>query len=55
MMVLALEDEIGATDRAVMQTYLRQFEVSSGIIANFGKRHLEVRIIENQNRPALVS
>lgn len=45
LVVVALQDEIGATDRAIMQTYLRLLEAPWGVIANFGKKQLDVRFV----------
>lgn len=44
-MILALRDSIRAADRAIMQAYLRHLHLPWGIIVNFGKRQLEMRLV----------
>jgi len=45
LIVRALNEAIRAADRAVMQTYLRLLELPVGLIANFGKRELQIRFV----------
>lgn len=48
--ILALRNDIRAADRAVMQTYLRLLTVHWGIIVNFGKKHLDVKIAQSSKK-----
>ncbi|MBU4198531.1 MAG: GxxExxY protein [Verrucomicrobia bacterium] len=42
--ILALHESIRAADRAIMQTYIRLLHVSWGMIVNFGKKQLDVKM-----------
>lgn len=44
-MILALRDGIRVADRATMQSYLRHLHLPWGIIVNFGKRQLDMRLV----------
>jgi len=48
--ILALHESIRAADRAVIQTYIRLLAVPWGIIVNFGKKQLDVRIVHSTKK-----
>lgn len=45
VMTLALRDEIGAADRAVLQTYIKHLRLKWGVIFNFGKKDLSLKFV----------
>lgn len=45
--ILALHENIRAADRAVMQTYIRLLAGAWGIIANFGKKQLDIKMLRS--------
>lgn len=52
LIVAALQDDIGPTDRAILQTYLRVLQAPWGIIANFGKKEMHVRFVLGKDQNA---
>lgn len=47
LIVLALRNGICTADRAVMQTYLKHLGLQAGLIANFGKKRLDVMFVNH--------
>jgi GxxExxY protein len=43
--VLALHERLRAMDRAVVQSYLKHLHLRSGVLVNFGKKHLDVQAV----------
>lgn len=48
LLVTALRESHQASDRAVLQTYLRHLEISWGLHINFGKARLEYQYVDNR-------
>lgn len=46
IMALALQENIRAMDRAIMQTYLRLLKLRWGVIVNFGKKHFQHKFVQ---------
>ena len=45
LMILALQDQVTASDRAVLQTYLKYLDLPWGLAVDFGKHELQVRFV----------
>jgi len=50
ILVLSLRDDIQATDRAILQTYLRHLGFEWGLVVHFGKRDLKLRWVSAPSR-----
>jgi hypothetical protein len=45
-MILALQDEVTSSDRAVLQTYLKYLDLTWGLAVNFGKQNIDVILVK---------
>ncbi len=45
LMVLALQDQVTASDRAALQTYLKYLDLPWGLVVDFGKHELHVTFV----------